>query len=117
MISKVKPDDYTPEQKLTITNFYFGGETSDLEVPDDKVCARLVVSNLKENSRNCFVKQSGSQLYDPNLAKTSFSYRKQLWKFRRVPDEVFNLYLQYLGYNSPDTMGRLAVKLRAERML
>lgn len=95
------------------TNYCDDGKFNHDTMPGKDTCARKVVSNIEGGKPIYLVKQSGGQFYDPK--NLSFTYRKQNWKFRQVAERPFNLYLQFLGHPNKQHLGRLSLKLRAER--
>lgn len=70
-----------------------GEETSE---PIDNYSAYKV---KKDGHTNYFLKRlSNGQLFDPAKIK-DFNYTKGQWKFRKVNEESFNLYVRFLKTN------------------
>jgi hypothetical protein len=98
---------------MNYTNYYFGGKSDNNEELKSDVCARAVVTNLKDGHRLCYIKQCGGEFFDPT--DISFTYKKKLWKMRKVGEAAFNLYIQFLGHPDGRHQGRKTFKIKAER--
>ena len=79
------------ETKLIGTYYDMNGQsvTSNTKV----ICAKEMKSN-NTGQIQFYIRSTGTKIFNPE--NRSFSYKKEIWKFKKVTEVVFKAYLQYL---------------------
>lgn len=98
---------------VTYVNYYNNGVSDTDEKINSNVCARKVTSDLKDGSVQYFVKQAGGRFFDPN--EINWGNKRLDWKMRKVSLRTFLMYLEFLGHGKKNNLGKLSIKLKAER--
>lgn len=77
--------------------------------------AKMLINTIDKTNR-FYVMMSGGELFDPQDISSTYIKRRN-WKFRLVNEEIYFLYLKYLGTPNRKTLGNKVFKLQAERMM
>lgn len=81
------------DQDLEFHGTYFNSNGIEVEKDSKDICAKYLTSNRTGNSFYV-IKRCNKGLFDPTININS--YKKEMWKFIKVNEQKFNLYLDFL---------------------
>lgn len=83
----------TMDQNLEFYGHYFNDKGLEVDKDDESICAKHLISNRTGNSF-FVIKMCSKGLFDPTIIANS--YKKEPWKFIKVQENKFQLYINYL---------------------
>lgn len=107
-------DDFIKEANYSVINYTDDNKTIE-GFSNHKSIVAKIVKNEDSGFEKYIVKCYSAVLFDPQIK--TLRYRRQDWRLRSVKKQVFDLYLQFLGYKNINNKYKTVFKIKAERLL